>query len=283
MRKEIRIALAWFFAVSSLLAFVGSAHAAVGCSGGTASLVVQNDENGFVPPGQQLSLSITVSSPSNGIFIFLDSADNLYGQLPAGPNTLGIAQPASIPVYASGAHVIWIASLDSGFYPHTECGISFNVGSGPNVRQFPNETPVYRFFNGRHHFFTLSYSEGIGAGFSFERVGFYVWNRQLDPAMVQLYRCYVSKTDDHFVSAQPTCEGYTSEGAFGWVFPASWNGRVTVPGNYGNGQLSRFWNGRSDHLVTLDINEGSRARWVYEGFIAYVPIPTSSWPDCCIY
>jgi hypothetical protein len=268
--------------VLASLSMSNPAMAAVACSGPSATLSVQNDVNGFVPMGQQLALSITVRSPSNGILIFIDSSNSLYGNLSAGLNTIGIPQPVYVPLPASGAHVVWIASLDQGFYPNTECAISFNVGTGPNVPQFPDETPVYRFYNGRHHFFTLSYNEGINAGFRFERVGFFVWNRQLDPAMVPLYRCYSPRADDHFISARSDCEGYVNEGAYGWVFPATWDHRTTAPGDparvplFGTGQLFRFFSGKNDHLVTLDLRE-NLSGWVNEGFVGYVPLPMIMW------
>ena len=59
---------------------------------------------------------------------------------------------------------------------------------------------VHRFHKSGKHLFTLDYSEGINAGFSYEGVGFTVYVGALDTDMTLLYRCYRASHQDHFAS-----------------------------------------------------------------------------------
>jgi hypothetical protein len=124
---------------------------------------------------------------------------------------------------------------------------------------------VHRFVkNGVKHLFTLSYSEGPSAGFSYEGVGFTTYVSALDSDMAPIYRCYNAGHFDHFASTDANCEGYTSEGSYGYV--------STVP-RAGFTALYRFYNGkRRDHLQTKNYAEvGSNSEWRFESILGYVP------------
>ena len=125
------------------------------------------------------------------------------------------------------------------------------------------EVPVYRFYNGTHHFFTLSYSEGVGAGYGYEGIGFKVFKTQQNTGMYQLYRCLQQSTGDHFISVLSNCEGQNYEGPYGWVSSVSGSGLHA---------LYRFYNQQADHLETTNYAEGANLGWSYEGILGYVPI-----------
>ena len=124
---------------------------------------------------------------------------------------------------------------------------------------------VHRFHKNGKHLFTLNYSEGIGAGFTYEGVGFTVYVSALDSNMTVLYRCYRSSHHDHFASTDANCEGFTNEGAYGYV--------STVP-RAGFTPLYRFFHpSLHDHLQTKNYAEvGGVGSWRFDFILGYVPI-----------
>jgi hypothetical protein len=135
-----------------------------------------------------------------------------------------------------------------------------------NAYPMPGQTlssmvPIYRFYKYPQHFMTLSYSEGAGAGFTFETTGFHLFPSG-GSGYQALYRCYNPWSHDHFVSTQSTCEGFNQEGTLGYA--ATQSAQNLVP-------LYRFFRSNtSDHLITVNYSEGSSNGYTYEGTLGYV-------------
>lgn len=122
--------------------------------------------------------------------------------------------------------------------------------------------PVYRFFSPvtGEHFFTSVYSEGIGAGYSYEGVGFDVVEIPV-AGEVPIFRCYAGTK--HFVSTSWNCEGTRMEGRYGYVYQN---------GGAGLTALYRFYDyANGDHLETTVYSEGVNAGLHLEGILGYVP------------
>ena len=121
--------------------------------------------------------------------------------------------------------------------------------------------PIFRFYKYPRHFLTQSYSEAANAGFSFETTAFHLFPAG-GAGYSALYRCYNSSSADRFVSTQSNCEGFTNEGVFGFAATTQLPG--TVP-------LYRFYrNSITDHLITVNYDEGAQNAYTYEGILGYV-------------
>ncbi len=121
---------------------------------------------------------------------------------------------------------------------------------------------VYRFYNGAtgEHFMTMSYDEGVGAGYGYEGSTFRLFKHAGTWGTYAIYRCYGSGM--HMMSSDPNCEGLTPEGVMGYAYSRQVSG--TRP-------LYRFRHpATGDHLSTVDHNEGVGAGYTYEGIIGYV-------------
>lgn len=120
--------------------------------------------------------------------------------------------------------------------------------------------PVFRFYNKRQHFITLTYHEGAKAGYTFEGTGFHVrptGGSDYKP----LYRCFDRTSGGHSISNQRDCEGLANEGLIG--FAEQNGGKNLTP-------LHRFHSAARDWLVTVDYDEGARNGFSYEGILGYV-------------
>ena len=121
--------------------------------------------------------------------------------------------------------------------------------------------PVFTFYDGRQHFYTASYPEGRDAGLNFQRVQFNLLAS--GQGALPLYRCLVSGTGDHFISAFSNCEGTIVEGLLGYAAAAPASGLVP---------LYRFYKASaSDHFVTTDYADAVANGYSYEGILGYVP------------
>lgn len=125
-------------------------------------------------------------------------------------------------------------------------------------------TPVFRFHNSIHHFYSTSYTEGQSTGYyTFETTDFHLFPSRGNGAYVPLYRCYVSGSLDHFLSTSSTCEGSNVEGILGYLSPVPASGLIP---------LYRFFRSNGgDHLITTNYNEGPANGYTYEGTLGYVP------------
>ena len=125
---------------------------------------------------------------------------------------------------------------------------------------------VYRFFNGRYHFMTTSFTEAAAAGYAFEETGFHAYPAG-GTGLKRLYRCYDAANGSHFVSDAADCERARNEGTIGWARTVG--GGTRVP-------LHRFANAASaDRLVTVNRKEGERNGLRYERLLGYVEPPRS--------
>jgi hypothetical protein len=124
---------------------------------------------------------------------------------------------------------------------------------------YSNMIPIFRFYAMQKHFLTVSYDEGAGAGMTFETTGFHIFPNY-QPGYHALYRCFNYAGNDHFISTQSNCEGFTNEGSLGYAADTQING--TVP-------LYRFYHRKTaDHLMTVNPNEAYT--YVNEGVLGYV-------------
>lgn len=120
---------------------------------------------------------------------------------------------------------------------------------------------VYRFSRNSplQHFYTLSYSEGVNAGFRYEGIQ---WTDDINQSSGEhaLYRCYIPGNGTHMVSTDPGCEGQVNEGSYGYVHDSQVSGSIP---------LYRFFGG-SDHLITTNYQEGVNAGYRLESIEGYV-------------
>lgn len=122
--------------------------------------------------------------------------------------------------------------------------------------------PVFRFYGLNDHFLTLTFSEP-STSYGFESTAFRVYATPQDSGMIPLYRCYNAAAVDHFVSADPNCEGRQFEGTYGYV------SSYARPGYE---PLYRFYkNSISNHLTTTNYAEGISNGYAYEGLQGYAP------------
>lgn len=132
---------------------------------------------------------------------------------------------------------------------------------GPPRRQ--EEYPIYRFYNGRQHMVSYDPNGGEQLGYGkAEGVRFSLFR---DPGQdrIALYSCVVARKNDRFVSKDPNCEGFDSEGLLGYVY-ARPNERASRP-------LHRCFNrGGPDHLATTDTAECVNNGYNVEFVLGYV-------------
>lgn len=135
----------------------------------------------------------------------------------------------------------------SWVYEGIECYVRESAGTG--------YTPLYRAWNGRDHFYTVSKSEydGLPSQYHREGISCYIASSP-KPLHVPLFRLYKGPDDDHFYCTS-TGErdnavsnlGYTLEGVIGYVMPTdAVNHRA----------LYRAWNPEiGDHFYTMEVSE----------------------------
>jgi len=138
-----------------------------------------------------------------------------------------------------------------------------NVFFPPPATDLVNVDRFYMPASGEH-FFTSSLAEGINAGFVPEGIGFKVFASGAGvPNTIPIYRCLWPAAGKHFVSASPSCEGQSFEGAYGSVYASPTSGATA---------LYRFAGGNADHLETTSFAEGVNAGYSFEGTLGYVPV-----------
>ncbi|MEM9864487.1 MAG: hypothetical protein AAF938_23000 [Myxococcota bacterium] len=95
---------------------------------------------------------------------------------------------------------------------------------------------------------------------------FHLYSSNVTGNLVQLHRCWIPSTNDHFISTSTACGGFTYEGSLGWA--SSTERCDAVPLYRG------FWPGR-DHFYTWSISERDASfqpvgPYIDEGVQAYV-------------
>jgi hypothetical protein len=169
-----------------------------------------------------------------------------------------------------GAHsIVWsvLVLLGLSLSPSAFAQSHGGGHGGPGPRPTPAPTPappvatrdVYRFNLRGHHFYTISYREGIRAGGQYEGA-FAVLAASL-PSTHLIYRCYVPNSNDHFISVNANCEGQNIEGPYGYVYNNQVRRSQPMYRCYGNG----------DHLETGDTSECTSNGYRVEGILGYIP------------
>ena len=206
---------------------------------------------------------------------------------PNGSNAMGVISPATYDGSANKPYYAYIAygggapsskwscvfgsgPVHPGSVLNYTCGIA--VGSVDEVisamNAYPNQAisqniPIFRFYSPGRHFFSTSYNEGTGTGYSFETTAFHLFPSTAGSGYYPLYRCYNAGLGDHFISTQAACEGFSQEGIYGYAAPAAGSGLYP---------LYRFFKGgaTTDHLETINYAEGANNGYTYEGILGYV-------------
>lgn len=127
---------------------------------------------------------------------------------------------------------------------------------------------VYRYSNGKDHFFTIDRNElGDGAGgYGLEGIGWYLEDAPLDDTWKPFSRWWNPDTGDHYYTADPNERppGYNLEN------PTMGYCTVTAPGGFtGMVPLERWYNGR-DHFYTIDTSKEELADYTKELVQCYV-------------
>lgn len=131
-------------------------------------------------------------------------------------------------------------------------------------------SPLYRYWNGSHHFYTTDFHElGDGRdGFTLEGIQCQVRHDE-GRGLAPLYRYFNSSSGDHFYTTHAHelgdgRDGYTLEGIQGYV--SRGESRGAVP-------LYRYYNSSTgDHFYTTDFNELGNGQngYIYEEIQCYV-------------
>lgn len=141
----------------------------------------------------------------------------------------------------------------------------------PQLEPPPQTTRLFRYWNGRDHFYTTSWGElGSGRGsWKYEGIQCYIFPRPVTGS-TPFFRYYKgSKGGDHFYTTnfgelRGGRSGYTFEGIQGYVYARREAG--TIP-------LYRYYHpGIVDHFYTTSWGElgAGRSGWRYEGIQCYV-------------
>lgn len=122
----------------------------------------------------------------------------------------------------------------------------------------------YRSYNGPGgHFYTLSKSEAVNAGFTIEATHWI--SAQNVAGTVPFYRCYRASYYRHFLTTSANCESAPNtynEGIVGYIHTSQAPGTVPF--------YRRYSPGSNDHLYSLDFYEGSNLGYNYEGVAGYI-------------
>ena len=122
-----------------------------------------------------------------------------------------------------------------------------------------DSVPVYRFYDGRRHFFTDDPDEGESFGNS-EGLMFELF-RSGGRNRKAIYNCRTSR-GDNFQSADQNCEGHEVLGRLGYI--------AEQPEGDANRAVYRCFNGKlGDHISTTDQNECAAAKYSVEGTLGY--------------
>ncbi len=191
------------------------------------------------------------------------SQGELYGLLPH----VSQVDLSDMENYATGLAYL---SLNPAVWGHTDdhyCCKRAGVGCASSSPY----NKVYRFYDDRHHFFTTNPGEAISHGYHPEGLikTFDAAYASSHPGLIPIYRCYVTRNGDHFMSRDSGCEGQRQEGNYGYVY------RDPTPGT---DPLYRLYNtGAGDHLASFNPTEGAPAFHV-ESILGYLPTGTSVTP-----
>lgn len=122
----------------------------------------------------------------------------------------------------------------------------------------------YRTYSGAGgHFYTVSKSEAVNAGFTIEATHWVEANNV--SGTVPFYRCYRRGPFRHFLTTSASCENASDtvqEGIVGYIY--TYQAPGTVP------FYRRYSPSANDHLFSLSSSEGSNVGYNYEGIAGYV-------------
>lgn len=167
--------------------------------------------------------------------------------------TIGIATVDDGAVEAAETLTVTLSSPSPG----TTIGAATGTGT---ISDNDVMVIIHRFLKGSRHLMTMSYSEGINAGWTYEGIAF-----RLFPAggagYAPLYRCLNASTGDRFISFQSNCEGKSVEGLLG--YSSSGPSGNLVP-------LYRYYKASAgDHFITINTAE-VQSGYVSEDILGYV-------------
>lgn len=122
--------------------------------------------------------------------------------------------------------------------------------------------PIYRQYNAStgDHMVSFISTEGSSVGYTSEGVLFKLLVSAVGGSKKALYRCLVN--GDHFVSGDPSCEGYSVEALMGYAFTSQ------QPGTF---PMYRCYNSSvGDHLTTKNPAECQQYNYTVEFTLGYV-------------
>lgn len=126
--------------------------------------------------------------------------------------------------------------------------------------------PVYRFWNGRSHFYSRDYYEGQRRGYhSNQGQAFFIYTYAFSSDMRPLSQCVFTPQGERFLSTEYNCEGWPRESVIGYVLTQQHPNTLPLYRfSFSNG-------GWQDHITTTDYNEGFYLNYVYNGPQGFVP------------
>jgi hypothetical protein len=132
-----------------------------------------------------------------------------------------------------------------------------------------NCVAMYRWWRTADHMFGPDPSEGYGAGYLSEGVGFRLAAHAYTTHLIGLYRCVSGSTGQHLLTTTTNCDGLS-----GWTKDNGGNpyGYVVAPDSYvtGSSMLPLYrlrYPGNGEHLYTIDVDEKNTlvsGGWVLE-------------------
>ena len=131
----------------------------------------------------------------------------------------------------------------------------------PDLR--PDLIPMFRFWDGSRHFYTLNQSEPDHRIFNEEGRPIFVFRSPPDPNYAAIFRCYVAREGVHFVSLDPDCDGETVEKAYGYISTVKRPGFQPL--------FALFNTSINDQVVTTNYGEGPPHGYAFRQILGFVP------------
>lgn len=247
-RKQAKTAVIGFVDKATKLADGSGAVHGWACSTGYPnSITVEVYANGPAGVGEIVGTGLAKNESEEDVSFMCQDGFQGAHRFVIPISAASMARVASQTVYVRG-----LSPVGKDNFMIANSGTMDFTGAVTSMQSGQPATPqglvsVFRFRSpdGRRHFYSANYGEGVGAGMISEGVAFYLKDPSLaGPNMRLVYRC---SNGNGFLSTDPSCENARTEGPLGWAYAAPTGKAVAV---------SRFVNGSSgDNLFTLSAVE----------------------------
>lgn len=134
-----------------------------------------------------------------------------------------------------------------------ETNLSSENKGGPQITNKNERIPVYRFYNGRNHFYSTNYNEGVNNGYSYEGIlGYSAMGGSGIPVAVR--RFYYAAKNDHFYTLSNPAVDTNNPFNVNWYFAANMF-LAYSPSDNGMKIYQYFNPSKVDHFYTSNYGE----------------------------